>query len=353
LPDSIRRLAVAVRGEPTNQSWRRIEPGMPNIALVLPAPEPRDTTATVTIRLAHAFIDGGGLIALLSSFNDLIRSGCHHPRRICCTGESPSSGVRRGRDVRRRSAILRQTASTAVRLDLVDTQRPVVKGEVPACMGTSYALFQLLARFGSGSRLLRASVLLCVAMLAYCGMRGRKGAWVAVNVANRMSADDKAFVGLTIQTVGWCTVSRRGSDRRPGQNRGRPVGGVRPHGRYDPDAATRELERRRFCRDCRTSISTTSSRRIPVAARTGADHRSGARSPQPQVQAGNAAGGRRRLPVRIQCLYRTTVHRPDPEVRRQDVHRADITRFIDFLRYVTVTVAGDPDVPVTDLLVKA
>jgi hypothetical protein len=33
--------------------------------------------------------------------------------------------------------------------------------------------------------------------------------------------------------------------------------------------------------------------------------------------------------------------------------RADITRFIDFLRFVTVTVARDPDVAVTDLLVTA
>jgi hypothetical protein len=357
LPDSIRRLAVARRdpdgGEPANQSWRRVEPAVPNIALVLPAGEPRDTTAT--IRLAHAFVDGGGLNALLSSFNHMMRSGVP-PRpqdllyRRIAFERSAAGAAMSAAAVRH----LTQTASAAVQLDLADTQRPVVKGEVPACMGTSHALFQLLARFGSGSRLLRASVLLCVAMLAYCGMRDRNGAWVAVNVANRMSADDKAFVGMTIQN-GWLVHGFTPGVRFADLVRAVAARSVEcaRHGRYDPDVATRELDDSGLPRlpnlyfnyveppDARWRC-----RPEPITAAE-LDPRS--RRFKWELQ--QAAGGG--CPFEFNAF---TAPQSIGLILKYDnkmFTRADITRFIDFLRFVTVTVARDPEVSVTDLLVKA
>jgi hypothetical protein len=357
LPDRIRRLAVVVRdpdgGEPTDRPWRRDEPGVPNIALVLPTREPSDTTAT--IRLAHAFVDGGGLNALLSSFHHLIRSGV--PPR-------PQDLLYRRIDFERSAAgaamsaaavrYLTQTASTAVQLDLVDTQRPVVKGEVPACMGTSHALFQLLARFGSGSRLLRASVLLCVAMLAYCGMRDRNGAWVAVNVANRMSADDKAFVGMTIQN-GWL-VHGFTPDVRFGDlvraMAARTVECAR-HGRYDPDAATRKLDGAglpRLPNFYFNYVEPPDARwRCGPEPITGTELDPRSRRFKWELQ--QAAGGG--CPFEFNAF---TASQSIGLILKYDdkiFTRADITRFIDLLRFVTVTVAGDPDVSVTGLLGKA
>jgi hypothetical protein len=329
------------------------EPGVPNIALVLPPPGRPDATAT--IRLAHAFVDGGGLNALLSSLHHMIRSGV--PPR-------PQDLLYRRIDFERGAAgaalsaaavrHLRQTASTAVGLDLVDTQRPVVKGEVPACMGTSHALFQLLARFGSGSRLLRASVLLSVAMLAYCGMRDRNGAWVAVNVANRMSADDRAFVGLTIQN-GWLVHGLTSDVRFVDLVRAVAARSVEcaRHGRFDPDAAAAELADSGLPRLPNFYFNyvepPTARWRCgpePITA-TELD----TRNRRFRWELHQAAGGGCPLEFNAFAAAQSIglILKYDDTV----FSRADITRFVDVLRTVTVAVARNPDVPVTDLLVRA
>jgi hypothetical protein len=342
LPDSIRRLAVR---DPNGEEPTWIEPAVPNIALALPA---HDTTAT--IRLPHAFVDGGGLNALLSSFNHMIRCGTPPPpqdllyRRIAF--EQSAAGIAMSAAAVR---YLKQTASTAVQLALVDTQRPVVKGEVPACMGTSQALFQLLARFGSGSRLLRASVLLCVAMLAYCGMRDRNGAWVAVNLANRMSADDKAFVGMTIQN-GWLvhgfTPEVRFTDLV------RTVAAQQlecaRHGRYNPDAATRELEGLPQLPNFYFNYVEPPDTRWRCEPEPITAAELDPRSRRFKWELQQAAGGG--CPFEFNAF---TAPQSIGLIMKYDdkmFTRADITRFVDFLRSITVTVAADPGVPVTDLL---
>lgn len=352
LSDSIRRLAVVVRDPDGGEPAPAVGPGVPNIALVLPAGEPRDATATMTLRLPHAFIDGGGLNALLSSFDHMVRSGeSPQPqdllyRRIAF--ERSADGAAMSAAAVRH---LRRTASTAVRLGLVDAQRPVVKGEVPACMGASHALFQLLARFGSGSRLLRASVLLSVAMLAYCGMRERNGAWVAVNVANRMSADDKAFVGMTIQN-GWMVHGFTPDVRFTDLVRIVAARSVEcaQYGRYDPDAAACELADAglpRLPNFYFNYVEPPDSRwRCEPEPITGAEL--DPRSRRFKWERQQAAGGG--CPFEFNAF---TAPQSIGMILKYDdkvFGRADVTRFIDFLRSVTVTVARDPDVPVTDLL---
>jgi len=237
------------------------------------------------------------------------------------------------------------------RLDLVDTQRPVVKGEVPACMGTSYALFQLLARsdplpVAAGVR--SACVWRCWRTAA-CAPEGSLGGG---QCGQQDVADDKAFVGLTIRRLA-------GARFTPGvrfvdlvRNRGRPVGGVAGHGRYDPDAATRELTAHGLPRLPNFYFNLRQPR-IPGggAGRSRSPERSSI--PAAAGSSGKCSRRPRRLPVRIQCF---TAPQSIGLILKYDDRmftRADITASSTSLRTWTVTVAGDPDVPVTDLLVKA
>lgn len=344
LPDRIRRLAIAV-GTPNPVRAER-----PNIALVLPSGDD-----TATIRLPHAFIDGGGVNSLLAAFHELIRFGTP-PRpqdllyRRIAFERSASGAAVSAAAVR----YLRETAATAVDLGLVDTQRPVVKGEVPACMGTSHALFQLMARFGSGSRLLRASVLLCVAMLAYCGIRDRNGAWVAVNVANRLSTEDHEFVGMTIQN-GWLvhdfTPEVRFTDLVH-TVAARSVQCVR-HGRYDPEAATHELDASSVPRLPNFYFNYVEPPDIrwqcgpePITG-VGLDARSRRFRWEPHQAAGAGCPFEFNAFAAEQSIG--LILKYDDKV----FTRADIIHFVDHLRSTIVTVAGDPHVRVTNLLVRA
>jgi hypothetical protein len=347
LLDSIRRLAVTV-GEPPNPLRQRTEP--PNIALTLPS-----GGATATIRLPHAFIDGGGVNALLASLNELIRSGTPpHPqdllyRRIAF--ERSASGAAMSAAAVR---YLKRTAATAVDLDLVDTQRPVVKGEVPACMGTSHALYQLLARFGSGSRLLRASVLLSVAMLAYCAIRDRNGAWVAINVANRMSTEDQKFVGMAIQN-GWLVHSFKPEVRfvdLVSTIATRSVQCVQ-HGRYDPNAATHELNSANLSQLPNFYFNYVEPQNTqwrcepePITG-AGLDPRSRRFRWEPHQAAG--AG----CPLEFNAYAAPQsiglILKYDDKV----FTGTDIIHFIDYLRSAIVTVARDPQAPITNLLAEA
>jgi hypothetical protein len=337
LADDIRRWAVQTR---EHQALP-----VPNIALVLPGSGPGEATAT--IRLAHAFIDGGGVNSLVSSVHQSIRSGVPPRaqdqlyRRIAF--ERGASGAAMSAEAVR---YLTQTASAAIGTDLVDVQRPVAKGEVPACMGSSQGMFELMVRFGAGSRLLRASVLLCLAMLAYCGIRDRTGAWMAVNVANRMSADEREFVGMTIQN-GWLMHTfppAAGFADLVRAMAARLVKCVR-HGRYDPAAATRELDRACLPHLPNFYFNYVEPPDIQWRAAPATGPEPTRRFTWERQQAAGAG-----CPLEFNAFAATQsvglILKYDDKV----FTRRDITDFIDLLRSITTKVAHNPNAPVTTLL---
>jgi hypothetical protein len=363
LADTVRRLAVCTfdraGGDPADQLCRQVElmadrPAGPNMALMLPA-RPRPG-GTATLRLAHAFVDRWAADALVASFAGLTRSTVDNGRpstqdllyRRIAFERGAAGAELSARAVRH----LMRTAAAAVRFGLVDTQRPVAKGDVPACHSTSTGLFQLLAKVGSGSPLSRAAVLLGLALVAYCGVRDRSGAWLAVNVANRRSADDQAFVGMTIQN-GWllhrCAPGVRFADLVR-ELAGRLVDCVR-HGRYDPDRATAELDRH--------DLPRLPNFYFNYAEGTDARRRGG-RSPLDGGELDLGAFRWNTLPaagagsplefnayaasdaVGLTLKYDDTVFT-----------RAAIGRLIGFLRAATTAVLTDPDVPVMALLAMA
>lgn len=358
LADTVRRLAVFTfdrgGGEPADQLRRQVEsltdaPAGPNAVLMLPARARPGGTAT--LRLAHAFVDGWSANALVASFVNLARSGAPPPipqdllyRRIAFE-RGPAGDALSARAVRH----LVRVASAACRLDLADAQRHVGKGDVPAGLSTSDSLFQLLARVGSGSRLSRAAVLLSLALVAYCGMRGRSGAWLAVNVANRTSSDDRAFIGMAIQNS-WLLHRLTPGVRFAGLVRevaGRLSECVR-HGRYDPDRAEDELDRQGLPRlpNCYFNYAEAHDVRWrcdpspiegaeldPAGFRWRTLPAGGAGSPL-EFNAFAASGA-----VGLALKYDDTVF-----------STADITRLIGLLRSVTTAVVADPNVRVTELL---
>jgi hypothetical protein len=337
LAEDIRRWAVLT-------SEHQIPPSVPNIALVLPG----ETTATIW--LAHAFIDGGGVNALVSSVHQMIRSGVppHSQdqlyRRIAF--ERSASGAAMSAEAVR---YLTRTASAAVDADLVDVQRPVVKGEVPACMGTSQGMFGLMVRFGSGSRLLRASVLLCVAMLAYCGIRDRTGAWLAVNVANRGSAEEREFVGMTIQN-GWLLHTFQPEAGFADLVRAVAARLVKcvHHGRYDPDTATRELDRASLPHLPNFYFNYVEPPDIQWHAHPATSTEPDMATRRFKWERHQAAGAG--CPFEFNAFAATRsvglILKYDDRV----FTRTDITRFVDILRSITTTVSRNPNAPVAALL---
>jgi hypothetical protein len=212
-------------------------------------------------------------------------------------------------------------------------------------------MFELMAGFGSGSRLLRASVLLCLAMLAYCGIRDRTGAWLAVNVANRRSADDREFVGMTIQN-GWLVhsfVPEGGFADLVRAVAARLVQCVR-HGRYDPGAATSELDRA-----CLPHLPNVYFNYVEPpdiqwhagpASVTGAELDAGTRRFRWERQQAAGAGCPFEFNAFAAARSVGLILKYDDRV----FTRTDITGFVDILRSITATVSRNPDAPVSALL---
>jgi hypothetical protein len=180
----------------------RDDPHGPGIGVLL-----RGDVATLIV--AHAFVDPDGVSVLATAFQDALRDPAPGPRqdrlyRILEDERGPRAAVRSARCIR----YLMATARRATALDLLEPVQEYDRGDIPAAQYDSGRLFRAVAALGLDTRVSRAAAMLSLALVGYCAVRDRQGAWVVGTSGNRLSAEDSSFVGLLMRT-GWLVAERR------------------------------------------------------------------------------------------------------------------------------------------------
>jgi hypothetical protein len=172
---------------------------------------------------------------------------------------------------------------------------------------------------------------------------------MAVNVANRASADEREFVGMTIQN-GWLMhtfAPETGFADLVRAMAARLVKCVR-HGRYDPMAAIRELDR-----GCLPHVPNFYFNYVEppdiqwrAAPATGMALDADTRRFKWERQQAAGAGCPFEFNAFAAAQSVGLILKYDDKV----LTRTDITGFVDLLRSITATVSHNPNAPVTTLL---
>ncbi|HEX4722126.1 MAG TPA: hypothetical protein VH333_06395 [Pseudonocardiaceae bacterium] len=200
---------------------------------------------TVTLAMAHAFVDGWAVGLLRTAFEQALCPASAVAQDTLFTlleFERSAAGVELSRrNVRR----LVSVATKADRLGLLPSASAGAShehGDLLAGIHDSTWLLDVLRAPPSG--LARAATLLSLVYLGYCRWRGTKGAVFVTPVANRVSQEQQEFVGLMMMR-NWVLL-----DWRPDEPFSALADRVTTqllrcalHGRFDPVAALDELDR--------------------------------------------------------------------------------------------------------------
>jgi hypothetical protein len=219
------------------------DPYAPNLAVML-VPSPNARTRLL-LAAAHAFVDAGGAHAIAADLKTALVTWERPEQttifRTLDFERSESGAETSDRAVR----YLADAAETAQNKGFGESESQRRKEDINGCRISSRWMRQLLARTAPNSRLLRAAVMCSLGLVSYCAMRGREGACVATNVANRTTPEDADFVGLAFRT-GWFTeeldpgMSFQSLIRRAASH----LMSCSQHGRFDRTQAIETLARR-------------------------------------------------------------------------------------------------------------
>jgi hypothetical protein len=201
---------------------------------------------TITLAMAHAFVDGWAVGLLRAAFEQVLRKASAPTEqstlyRMLEFEQSTAGTELSRRNVRRLVA----TATRANRLGLLPADnegRSHEHGDLLAGIHDSTWLLDVLGVLAPPSGLARAAAVMSLVYLGYCRWTGARGAVVVTPVANRVSQEQQAFVGLMMMRH-WVLLDwqpdepfRALADRVTTQ-----LLRCALHGRFDPATARAEL----------------------------------------------------------------------------------------------------------------
>lgn len=217
------------------------DPDAGNLLIVVP---PVDTGGDVEISVAHAFVDASGAGALVAAFLAVLRGQQSAPIQRTCYDILDFERGERGAELSARNVrYLVSTARRAEEQGLSDPRGTAPEPTVDGCRLRSRKLLRALARSQPDSRLARAALVLALALIAFCRVRGTDGAWVTIVVGNRATPEAESFVGLAMQWGALTETLRPEDSLRTVRDRLtlRLAQSLR-HGRFDPRQAEQEFD---------------------------------------------------------------------------------------------------------------
>lgn len=202
---------------------------------------------TVTLAVAHAFVDGWAVGLLRMAFEQALCVPSAPAQQDTLFTLLDFERSTAGGELSRRN--IRRLVTVATKADQLGLLPSAVSGsshdhgDLLAGIHDSTWLLDVLGALAPPSGLARAATVLSLVYLGYCRWRGTRGAVFVTPVANRVSQEQQEFVGLMMMR-NWVLL-----DWRPDESFRALADRVTTqllrcalHGRFDPVAALDELE---------------------------------------------------------------------------------------------------------------